>query len=219
MIRRVLCYGDSNTWGYVPGVRNRYPESIRWTGVVQQLLGNGYRILENGLSGRTTVYDDPYFPCRNGLASLDHALLADAPLDLVVLSLGTNDLKFADARQSARGAGRLLWELLSANDRLQTDAPIFPHGPKVLLISPIRIHPQIETINPETTFRGTAPKSAEFSEHFRKLADQQENVFFLDAAKYAAPSDIDGVHMDEASYQKLGYAVADQIRNIFAAAR
>lgn len=215
MIRRVLCYGDSNTWGYVPGIRNRYPENIRWTGVVQQLLGNEYCILENGLSGRTTVYDDPYFPCRNGLVSLDYALLADAPLDLVVLSLGTNDLKFADAQQSARGAGRLLWEILSADNRLQTDAPIFPHSSKVLLISPICIHPNIAEINPETTFRGAPPKSVEFSEHFRKLAEQHENVFFLDAAEYAVPSDVDGVHMGEESHKKLGYAIAGKIRDIF----
>lgn len=215
MIRRVLCYGDSNTWGYVPGIRNRYPENVRWTGVVQQLLGDDYRILENGLNGRTTVYDDPYFPCRNGLASLDYALLADAPLDMVVLSLGTNDLKFADARQSVRGAGRLLWEILSADNRLQTDAPIFPYSPKVLLISPICIHPKIAEINPDTTFRGAPPKSLEFSEHFRKLAEQHENVFFLDAAEYAVPSDVDGVHMSEESHKKLGYAIAGKIRDIF----
>ena len=115
MKKSILCYGDSNTWGYIPDVGRRFPEDIRWTGILQNLLGSTYEVIENGLVGRTTVFDDPYGPCRNGLASLDCALLSSAPLDLVSLALGTNDLKFTDAFGSRRGAGRLLHEILSAN--------------------------------------------------------------------------------------------------------
>lgn len=214
MKKSILCYGDSNTWGYIPGVGRRFPEDIRWTGVLQDLLGSTYEVIENGLVGRTTVFDDPYGPCRNGLASLDCALLSSAPLDLVSLALGTNDLKFTDAFGSRRGAGRLLHEILFANERLATDAPIFPNGAKVLLLSPIRVHPDVFQINPETNFRGAPLKSEEFTAQFSALPRQFPNVWFLDSAMYAGPSSGDGIHMDPDSHQKLGHAIYEQVKLI-----
>ena len=52
---RILCYGDSNTWGYIPLTEKRYPPEVRWTGRLQRLLGPDYQVLEDGLSGRTTI--------------------------------------------------------------------------------------------------------------------------------------------------------------------
>ena len=95
-MKRVLCYGDSNTWGYVPGLGVRHPEDVRWTGVAAKLLGPDYRIIEEGMNGRTTAFDDPYYDFRNGKRGLGYALCAHAPLDLIVVGLGSNDLKFTD---------------------------------------------------------------------------------------------------------------------------
>lgn len=69
-MKRILCYGDSNTWGFIPGSGVRYPETIRWTRVMAGELGNGYEIIEAGLSGRTTVFDDSFNPMLNGLTFL-----------------------------------------------------------------------------------------------------------------------------------------------------
>lgn len=215
MEKRILCYGDSNTWGFIPGEKCRYPASVRWTGVVQQQLGNDFTIIENGLNGRTTVFDDPFYPCRNGLTGLDYALISSAPLDLVVLSLGTNDLKFTDTFSSKRGIERLIFEIQSANDRLRIDAPIFPNGAKVLVISPIRVHPDIEKLNPETTFGGTPEKSKDFKKFIAPLEQESAGVFLLDAAEYASPSEIDGVHMGAESHNALGLAISKKIQQIF----
>ena len=107
-MKRIMCYGDSNTWGNIPGVGTRYPEDIRWTGVVSGLLGPEYTIIEEGLNGRTTSFDDYYVEYRNGRKGLGYALCAHAPIDLIVISLGTNDLKYTGAVGSYKGLDELL---------------------------------------------------------------------------------------------------------------
>src|SRR5476651_2205463 len=89
----VLCYGDSNTWGQKPDKSGRYPADIRWTGRLQQLLGNGYYIIEEGLGSRTTDLDYDKKSGRNGKIYLIPCLESHNPIDVVVLMLGTNDLK------------------------------------------------------------------------------------------------------------------------------
>jgi lysophospholipase L1-like esterase len=116
-MKEILCYGDSNTWGFTPATGARYPYAVRWPGVLGALLGSGCRITENGVNGRTTVFNDPDFPCRNGKTGLGYALCAGKPFDLVILMLGTNDLKFTDAAGAARGAAELVALLQNANAR------------------------------------------------------------------------------------------------------
>ena len=101
-MKTIMCYGDSNTWGFMPKLempdvesKNRYPWDVRWTGKLQAMLGSDYRVLEEGLNGRTTMFDCPMEDHRNGLNDIDVALLTHAPIDLVVIMLGTNDTKIA----------------------------------------------------------------------------------------------------------------------------
>ena len=92
-MKYVLCYGDSNTWGCTPETMARYEFSQRWPGVMQKELGSDFHVYENALNGRTTVFDDPIEEGRCGKSTLETALLMNAPLDLVILMLGTNDTK------------------------------------------------------------------------------------------------------------------------------
>jgi lysophospholipase L1-like esterase len=89
----IVAYGDSNTWGYDPATGTRIPPGLRWTGVMQSELGSSFKVIEEGLNGRTTVIDDPIEPYRSGIAYLPPCLLSHAPLDLIIISLGCNDLK------------------------------------------------------------------------------------------------------------------------------
>ena len=98
--RNILCYGDSNTWGFVPIIFDyetnymaRYSFDKRWTGILQKELGNNYRIIEEGLNGRTTNIDYPDVKGRSGTSYLNPCLYSHAPLDLVIIQLGVNDLK------------------------------------------------------------------------------------------------------------------------------
>ncbi len=103
--RVVLCYGDSNTYGSIPGGGDRFPRDMRWPGVLAAQLGDDWHVIEEGLGGRTTVFDDPILPDRNGRTYLRPCLLSHQPLDLVVIFLGTNDLKARFAASAADIAG------------------------------------------------------------------------------------------------------------------
>ena len=89
----VLCYGDSNTYGYIPETGMRYPRDIRYPGRLQLLLGEDYAVIEEGCNGRTTIHDDPIDGWKNGLDYLKPCLNSHKPVDIVILMLGSNDLK------------------------------------------------------------------------------------------------------------------------------
>jgi lysophospholipase L1-like esterase len=137
-MKSIVCFGDSNTWGYIPATGKRYPKEIRWTNILQQELGNEYEIIEEGLNGRTTVWDDPidadYDANRNGKAYLGACIKSHFPLDLIIIMLGTNDLKVrysVTAEDIAKSAGRL------AKMVNESDCGIDGKPPKVLLVSPV----------------------------------------------------------------------------------
>ena len=216
MKKRVLIFGDSNVWGYIPGSGERFPEHVRWTGIVSQLLANDFVVAEDGINGRTTIFDDPRFECRNGKKGLGYTLAAQAPLDLVVLALGTNDLKFVDAVASCRGMEELVRLLEHADGcfPIPGGSSNFPNGLKLLIISPIHLHPQIRDLRPDSSLRNGYEESLKYAECYEQLAKEYA-VWFLNAAEFAQPSIADCVHMDEVAHLSLGHAVAEKIREIF----
>ncbi|MGN0772703.1 MAG: GDSL-type esterase/lipase family protein [Candidatus Ventricola sp.] len=117
-MRQILCYGDSNTWGLIPGTLDRYPWDTRWTGILQSMLcSRGVRVIEEGLCGRTTAFEDTDRAGRNGAAMLPVLLESHCPLDGAILMLGTNDCKSAyrlNPEQIARGAEQCVDLFLSA---------------------------------------------------------------------------------------------------------
>lgn len=208
-MKNILCFGDSNTWGYVPGTGARFDLDTRWTGVLQAELGADYRVIEDGQNARTSVYEDPWSPWRLGAEALPIALVAQKPLDLLVLMIGTNDLKFTDAYGAAKGAERLI-DLANMVQARKESSPVFPNGVKVLLVSPIELHPVVEG-DPFGTLRNGVGESGKFAMYYRHIAEAHGAAFF-DAASVASPSETDGVHMDPPSHRALGRALAEQVR-------
>jgi lysophospholipase L1-like esterase len=127
-MRHVLVYGDSLTWGIVPDSRRRLPFDERWPGVLENKLnesGARVRIIEDGLNGRRTVWDDPFKPGRNGLAGIQQRMEIHSPLSLVILMLGTNDFQFCHPLTMPpwrRRASRL-WFSTSASRRSSRGCP------------------------------------------------------------------------------------------------
>lgn len=202
-MKNILCYGDSNTWGCRPGVLSRFPKDVRWTGVIGNLLGEEYNIIEDGINGRSTVWDDPQNQCRNGLTGLGYALYRAKPLDLVVVMLGTNDLNYTDAEGYYHGIRILAQRILQANTAFPGTSDVFKDTPRLLLVSPI-----------ETTENmPTHQASKKFPYYTQKVA-QELGVFWMDGAQFGKPSMLDGCHMEEKYHLALGKAIYEKIKEI-----
>jgi len=206
-MKTILCYGDSNTWGYKPVVKERYSRAERWTGILQRELGAEYYVIEEGLNGRTTVWDDPIEGYKNGKEQLIPCLTSHKPIDLVTIMLGTNDLKrrfSLGAYDIAEGAGVLV------NIIQKSDCGPQEGAPKVLLMAP---PPVAKLTEYAEMFEGAEVKSRRFSEHYQRVA-QEFGCEFLDTAQVIVSSDLDGIHFEISEHQKLGRAVAARVREI-----
>jgi len=205
---RILCYGDSNTFGSRPdGLGLRYADDERWTGVLQNNLGPDYRVIVEGLPGRTTVWDDPIEPYRNGSDYLTPCLWSHAPLDLVILLLGTNDLKHrfsATAQDIANGAGRLI-EMIQLSWAGRDD-----QAPRVLLLSPAGLGKLSDL---REMFSGAEVKASLLGRYFQEIAELS-GCEFMDLAPIIRSSDLDGIHLDQAGHALLGQAVAEKVKSL-----
>ena len=208
-IVKVLCFGDSNTWGYIPISEQRYPANVRWTGLLQKKLGNDFWVIEEGLNGRTTNMDDPEKPGKNGLAYLRPCLETHNPIDLVILMLGTNDLKnkFERTPESiAKGIELLVEEIRLTAKNNQT------HVSELLLISPILVDDSVEKAKEK--FLDAGRKSKHLAEHYRIIAEKNQ-IPFIDAAKHVSPSTQDGIHLEPVSHQILADKIYQRVKAIF----
>ena len=208
-MKTILCYGDSITWGYVPGTGGRYAHDLRWPTVLQRALGNGYQVIAEGLRGRYTVLDEPYRPGRNGAALLQPILESHSPVDLLILFLGTNDVLHhpaVTAADAARGI-EILVKMAQTSETGPGDT-----SPRILVIGP----PVIGTLSAELQqmCRGDPALSSGFTKHFRDVAERR-GVHFIDGAAVFEPSPVDGVHPDELGQRRLGESVGSVVREIF----
>ena len=207
---RILCFGDSLTHGFDPDSFSRFPESSRWPMILQEILGDGYRIVEEGQGGRTIASDDPAEGEKNGSLYIVPCLESHAPLDLVIVMLGTNDCKKKFGLSSADVAGEMelfLQKVLSCNHFRYQD-----HF-KILLISPPLISDDLNNSFLEEVFDCEYAKkvSAGLAEKYRALSERL-GIHFMNAADYVKTSRADGVHLDAAGQRKLAEAVAAYIR-------
>ncbi|HAO99225.1 MAG TPA: hypothetical protein DCQ83_04200 [Fibrobacteres bacterium] len=207
-VKRVLCYGDSNTWGFAPGMGTRYPKDTRWTGVLAKTLGEGYDVIEEGLNGRTTVQNDPFEEYRNGKDYLLPCLWSHQPLDMVVLMLGVNDLKVrfgVTAQDVAKGAALLVKMINSSG------AGIKGKSPALLLMAP----PPVAKLKGYylEMFSGAEAKSLRLGEYYAVVA-KEAGCDFLDTATVIVSSPLDGIHFDAGEHLKLGQAVARKVKGL-----
>lgn len=205
-MRAILCFGDSNTWGYEASTGNRLGRWQRWPGVLQRELGDDLYVIEEGLGGRTTAFELPGLSYRSGFAALPMLLETHDPLDIVVISLGTNDLWVpgATARDAARGVGSLI-------DLVRATAYETGPVPRIIVVVP----PPLAALGDEWTeesdrlVRGSTGFAAAFREILRERA-----VPLVDLGELIATSSADGVHFEEADHEVIGRAVAGAVRDV-----
>ena len=216
-VQRVVCYDDSNTWGFdafSPGAAMRRYGEQRWPRVLARHLGPGFDIVEEGLNGRTTIVDDPFTPDYdvNGRRTLAPILHSHKPIDVLVIMLGTNDLKKhlnLSPQLIARGAATL------ANDALRMD--VWRSTPRVLLVCPVNIAQPPRSCRFAYSFAGGAAKAPACAAHYRAEAEAL-GVAFLDANEATAIPDPrhggDGIHLSAQNGADLGAAVAAKVREM-----
>ena len=211
-MKTILCYGDSNTWGYIPGSAGRYARHQRWTGVLQRALGGDFAVIEEGLNGRTTVLDDPTKPFKNGKDYLIPCLDSHAPLDLAILMLGTNDLKHRFG-MSAFDIGANVATLLGLVK--QSTSSSAGGAPQVLLMAPPPVGKLtvVGSNNFPEIFRDAEEKSRMLGSIYRRLA-QEAGAAFLDTSEAIVSSDVDGIHFDLEEHRKLGEFVATAVKKL-----
>jgi lysophospholipase L1-like esterase len=201
----IVAFGDSNTWGADPAGSGRFAPDVRWTGVMAAALGPAHRVIEEGLNGRTTVFLDPIEPDRRGSDYLPPCLRSHAPLNLLIIALGCNDMKArfnVSAAEIALGAERLVM--------MAQSEPCGPNyaPPRVLLVAPPRI---AKLTGFAEVFRGAEPKSRELAARYAEVA-QRRGVGFVDAGQFIACSDLDGIHYEAEQHAVLGAAMAEAVR-------
>ncbi|MBB4569643.1 SGNH/GDSL hydrolase family protein [Rhizobium leucaenae] len=208
MTKTVLCYGDSLTWGYSAETMGRHAFEDRWPSVLQKALGDQVRIIPEGLNGRTTAFDDHLADCdRNGAKVLPTILQTHAPLDLVIIMLGTNDMKpviAGSAFAALQGISRLI-QLVRSHTW-----PFDYEVPDILIVAPPVI---AETADPAFAahFLGAITESAKLATLYRDLADELGCGFF-DAGTVAVTTPLDGVHLDAENTRALGRGLEPIVR-------
>lgn len=216
-MKRILCYGDSNTWGHDPlhidpisGFTARYPAGVRWTSIMAKELGEAYTVLEEGYCGRTTVFDDPLAGGRNGLMHLEVAFRTHDPVDCIVIALGTNDTRDifgASAECISLGMERLVYELKKLKENSLS------HAAKTLIVSPIYVRRASDGKFYYTFSETSVEKSKQLAPYYKQLAEKY-GCEFLDAAVYAHAGGADGIHMEEEGHALLGKAMAEKVKEI-----
>lgn len=196
----------------MPDLLNRYPKHIRWTGILQQRLGDNFDVIEEGLGGRTTVWDDPVEEHKNGKKYLLPCLESHRPIDLVILMLGTNDLKDR-FHVSSFTIATSIENLLNSIEK-SASGPDFK-APQVLLVCPVPIR---DVGNPDLNrmLEGGFSKSHELGAYYAAIA-QRRGIWYLEPGERVQTSDQDGIHYTEAGHAKMAELMEEAVRKIFEA--
>jgi lysophospholipase L1-like esterase len=211
--KTILCYGDSNVWGQKPDMSGRFPANLRWTGLLQQALGVDYYVIEEGLSSRTTDLEYSRKPGRNGKAYLEPCLDSHAPLDIVILMLGTNDPKI-EFNRNAQDVAKALEGLITIIQNKTVKEGSNPA--KILLVSPTLIDDQApdfaKRYTPSHYNHESAVKSEQLATNLRTVANET-GCYFIDAAAIAKAG-VDGIHFDQDAHRALGELLVKTIRSL-----
>ncbi len=201
--KTIVCYGDSNTWGRVPKA-GRYPRSVRWTGVLQNLLGNEYDVIGEGVGGRTFVAVDPENTWRTGITHLKSILRNNIPIDLMIVMLGTNDVKDKfnlEAEDIAEHLQRTI-------DLIRTE-----EIKNILIVCPPNFVTPESGI-PDPRFTGGSEKMKKLPKLYKEVADKN-GCGFVDAGEHITSSKIDGFHFAPEAHAKLAEVLKTEVLKIF----
>ncbi|SDB27323.1 Lysophospholipase L1 [Butyrivibrio sp. INlla16] len=199
-MKKVLFYGDSNTYGFDPRgmMGGRLPASERWTDILASKVYEDWRVFADGMNGRV-IPDNPY-----SLLSLDKTVLENSPLDLFAVMLGTNDL----ISMSLPDAETVATKMRDFIERQLERTEFIDNKTGFLLIAPPRILPHMDE-NLEEAEAQRKRFSAELD-----IIAQEVGIFFADASEWDLEMSFDGVHMNADGHRVFADKMADILQNI-----
>ncbi len=213
-VKRIMIFGDSNTWGFQPSVTTRYASDVRWTGVLSKALGSEYEIIEEGLTCRTVDITDTSCGfggvATNGKGYLPPAIVSHAPLDLVVVMLGTNDTRKDyghTTKMIADGLMNLAEIVVNTTDVYRNYNP-----PKVLIVSPVPLG-KISSNYAQFFDADSVEKSKQLAGVVSPMAAAAGYAFFDAAIVIRVADGDDGVHLSTDAHAKLGKAFVTPVLN------
>ncbi len=203
-MKKILCYGDSNTWGCSPRDSSRYDENTRWPMVLQSKLGNDYTVIEEGLNGRTVLNLSPVNIEANGIEWISFVIDNHIPFDIVLISLGLNDVFIAEDASLTKISGGIE-EIISIIKDNHVSAGFLI--PQIIIMAPPEYNRDVEG---SIFFELQLNKLKVLPEVLRELSIEQ-NCHFFNSADYVKGSAIDGSHLEAESHIILGTKIADFI--------
>ena len=209
-MKNILAFGDSLTWGFVAGSQTRHAFDVRWPNVLGAALQGKARVIEEGMNGRTTVFPDPTNEAeRNGAVALPMLLCTHQPLDLLIIMLGTNDIKYAN-RCRAFDAGMGMTRLIEITKKYGYTADF--KAPQILIMSPPCLVPTKDEWFNDLWGHAIA-ESKLFAKHYASVAKEQ-GVHFFDAGSVAKADATDGGHLDAENTAAIGRALVPVVKKI-----
>lgn len=208
---RILAFGDSLTWGRIANTPERHGDEVRWPRVLEKALTGWASVIEEGLNGRRIALEDPLRPYRSGIALLPLFIECHAPLDLVILMLGTNDCQrqHSLAPYDVARSMRMLAQV-AQRPPVEPGMPV----PKVLIVAPPLVRRADDPEHEANLFMEGAPeKMALLAEYYQRVADEIDVAFF-DAATVASVTGADGIHLDADNTRALGRALAPVVAEL-----
>ena len=204
-MKSILAFGDSNTWGLIPGTQERYPWEVRWTGVLQDKC-KYVRVIEEGLCGRTTVFEDGLRPGRKGIASLPLILETHHPVDAAIVMLGTNDCKSAYSVSAAtigKGVELCLDEILK-----------YMPPQNILLVSPVLLGEDVWKPDKDPEFdRKSVEVCSQLKSIYYNIA-KDRGTAFLSASDHVCADEADSEHMNEEGHRVFACVVYEKLKEM-----
>ncbi len=212
MKKRILCFGDSNTFGFNAKTEGRFDEDIRWTRRLGRGLGEEYEIIEEGLGGRNAVCDDPLREGLNGLTYFYPCLMTHKPLDLVIIMLGTNDAK----ERFSFTAYNIAMGIMRLSEKVENSmAGREGKDPLVLIVSPPPIGEKYqEKLAYLSMGRECDRKTTEMVPYLKAMAEEK-GYYFLETGSSIVMGEVDHMHLDEAGHEKMAILMEEKIKEIF----
>ena len=206
-MKTILCYGDSNTYG-TNATGGRFVRDERWTGILQRMLGDKYYVIEEGCPGRTTVWDDPIEEGKSGKDYLLPCLVSHCPIDLIVIMLGTNDLK----NRFSLSPTDIQWGMENLIHKIKkSGCGLNGKAPDILLVCPI----QIGVLSDLSDILIGAEEKCRQLPNLYKLLAEREGIHYLNAGEYAEPDKADGLHIEKAGHVNLAKGLSERILSIY----